>query len=81
MADQAIRIVERAPIKIMSQLDLRQLQQTVHSLRDELEKSAANIEREVQKERAKYADEIEQLKTATQAVRDALEESKHEADK
>ena len=65
----------------MSQLDLRQLQQTVHSLRDELEKSAANIEREVQKERVKYADEIEQLKTATQAVRDALEESKHEADK
>ena len=44
----------------MSQLDLRQLQQMVHSLRDELEKTAANTEREVQKERAKSSDEIQQ---------------------
>jgi hypothetical protein len=42
----------------MSELDLRQLQQMVYSLRDELEKSVANTEREVQKERAKSADEI-----------------------
>ena len=62
----------------MSQLDLRQLQQMVHSLRDELEKTAANTEREVQKERAKSSDEIQQLKNATQAVRDSLEEHKHE---
>ena len=51
----------------------------VYSLRDELEKSVANTEREVQKERAKSADEIQQLKNATQAVRDSLEEYKHEA--
>ena len=65
----------------MSELDLRQLQQMVYSLRDELEKSVANTEREVQKERAKSADEIQQLKNATQAVRDSLEEYKHEATK
>jgi hypothetical protein len=64
----------------MSQLDLRQLQSTVFSLREELEKSAANTDREVQRERARSAEEIQQLKDAAQAIRDALEKEKHEAD-
>ena len=61
----------------MSQLDLRQLQSTVFSLREELEKSAANTDREVQRERARSAEEIQQLKDAAQAIRDALEKEKH----